>query len=266
MNKRWNIIIVTLFITLIVWIIWLVITKYLLNLVEVSSENHKYYKAYYAAYAGIEIELWKLKNHGMWFSDKIDKNSQTVSKNITGSNYYFSSSISSTWNNITSNPKSLLTSSIDCSDDKNHINIWTWEALMLPLIYDKNNWEWQYSWLNYNSLSIYSNNFNIYHDWDVIISFQSKNEKINKNYNVSWIKNLSNIFPSINFVNLAASNQPFLVFAWKEESSICIESPNNFLVSPYSYVQSKWSFIDRTVQLKVIKKHEWANFSIYGIY
>ena len=141
MNKRWNIIIVTLFITLIVWIIWLVITKYLLNLVEISSENHKYYRSYYSSYAGIELELWKLKNHGMWFSDKIDKNSQTVSKNITGANYNFSSSIYSTWNYINSNPKSLLTNSIDCSNIDNHINIWTWQALMLPLIYDEHSWE-----------------------------------------------------------------------------------------------------------------------------
>lgn len=268
MNKRWNIIIVTLFITLIVWIIWLVITKYLLNLTEISSENYKYYKSYYAAYAGIELQLWKLKNHGMWFSDNIDKTSQTVSKNITGANYYFSTSLYSTWNNITSNPKSLFINSIDCSDDKNYINIWTWKAIILPLIYDENNWESLYSWKNYKKLNLNPGSIDIYYNWNIVVSFQSKDKKINKN--IIWNngkKSLSDVYSSsIDFANLDVLKQPFLILAAKEKSSICIQSPDSFLVTPYSYIQSKWSFVNRSVQLKLVKKHEWANFSIYGIY
>jgi len=58
LNKKGNIIVVTLFITLIIWLIWLLITKYVFNLVQISSENYKYYKAYYIADAGVELELW----------------------------------------------------------------------------------------------------------------------------------------------------------------------------------------------------------------
>jgi len=65
MFKKGNIIVVTLFITLIVGLIGLLVTKYIYQLVRVSSENHKYYKAYYIAYAGIEAELLKVKNHGL---------------------------------------------------------------------------------------------------------------------------------------------------------------------------------------------------------
>jgi len=271
MNKRWNIIIVTLFITLIIWIMWLIITKYLVNLVEISSENHKYYKAYYSAYAGIELELWKIKNHGMWFEDTINKNSQTVSQNITWVNYYFSSSIHSTWKYITSNPKSLLTNNIDCSNMKNYISLWTWEALMLPLIYDKNNWshwEWSFSWINYQPLNINSSSYQIYYKWDVILSFQSKDKKFNKQLAISNIiinKNLQSIFPLINFASLVISNKPFLVFAANKPSKLCIQTLNP-IFSPYSYIQSKWNFMDRSVQLNVIKNNKWANFSVYWIY
>ena len=268
MNKRWNIVIVTLFITLIIWIMWLIITKYLVNLVEISSENYKYYKAYYSAYAGIELELWKIKNHGMWFEDTVNKNSQTVSKNITWVKYYFSSSIHSTWKYITSNPKSLLTNNIDCSNMKNYISLWTWEALMLPLIYDKNNWEWDFSWLNYQSLNIADpSSYEIHYKWDIIISFQSENTKINNSLisNINTNKNLQIIFPSVSFTSLDVNDNPFLVFAANKLSKLCIENSNS-IVSPYSYIQSKWNFMDRAVQLNVIKHNKWANFSVYWIY
>lgn len=268
MNKRWNVIIITLFITLIIWIMWLVITKYLVNLIKISSENHKYYKAYYSAYAGIELELWKIKNHGMWFSDTVNKDSQTVSKNITWVKYYFSSHIYSTWTNITSNSKSLLTDIIDCSDIKNYVKLWTWEAIMLPLIYDKNNWEWAFSWKNYTELNLNDgNNFEINYSWDIIVSFQSTDNKINKRLYTSSqkTKNLWGIFSSISFSNLDASTNPFLVIAANSPSSLCIKNKTP-IVAPYSYIQSNWNFMNRSVQLNMVKHHKWANFSVYWIY
>jgi len=267
MNKKWNIIIITLFITLIIWIIWIIVTKYLLNLIEISSENYKYYKAYYVAYAGIELELWKIKYHGMWFSDFVDKNSLTVSENIAWINYYFSSSLYSTWKYITSNHKSLINDNINCSNIENYISLWTWQALMLPLIYDQNNWEWNFSWLNYNVLNISPNNFNINYIWDIIVSFQSNDNKLNQSImsNSKSNKNLQNIFPSFSFSSLTLSSKPFLVFAANKPSNLCIDH-NNTIVAPYSYIISQWNFMDRSVQLNVIKNHKWANFTVYWIY
>lgn len=268
MNKKWNVIIITLFIVLIIWVIWLIITKYLLNLIKISSENHKYYKAYYAAYAGIELELWKLKHHGMWFKDSIPKTSSTVSKNITWVKYYFSSNIYSTWKYISSNPKSLIDSNINCSIIKNYISLWTWDAIILPLIYDENNWEWVFSWKNYEALSINPNDFEINYSWDIIVSFQSNDNKINKRCVSSSIdtKNLLelDIFPSISS-SLDASKNPFLVIAANSPSKFCIDAWNS-IVTPYSYIQSIWNFMDRAVQLNVIKHHKWANFVVYWIY
>lgn len=270
MNKKWNVIVITLFITLIIWLIWLIITKYLSNLIKISSENHKYYKAYYVAYAGIELELWKIKNHGMWFSDTVNKDSQTVSRNITWFNYYFSSHIYSTWKNVTSNPKSLFIDNINCSDIKNYISLWTWEAIMLPLIYDKNNWEWAFSWKNYSELKLNDvNDFKINYSWDIIVSFQSTDNKISKRLDISHTKitkNLWDIFSLSNpFSNLDASKNPFLVIVSNSLSNLCIEN-NTSIVAPYSYIQSDWTFMDRSVQLNVIKHHKWANFSVYWIY
>lgn len=263
MNKKWNVIITTLFITLIIWIIWLIVTKYLLNLIQVSSENQKYYKAYYISYGWIELELWKLKNHGMWFSDEIKKDSTTITSNFSWYKYHFSSKVISSWNYITNNPQASINSSINCKNKKNRITLWTWEAFLTPLIYDNNK---NFSWINYEQININWTYTNIHYSWNLIISFQSNQTKHNENINNNKKKNINQIFNNFNSYKKEALHRPFLAFGAIEPSKLCIENTNNKLILPYSYIQSKWNFMNRTVQLKVIKENDWANFSIYWIY
>ncbi len=265
LNKRWNIIIVTLFITLIIWLIWLLITKYVFNLVQISSENYKYYKAYYIADAGIELELWKMKGHGMWFDDNITWSSLTVSKNFTWINYDFSVKDISLSHYISSNPKSLLGWEHYCDDKKNWIKLWTWGGLLTPLVYDKTSWESPYSGKNMEILPWDFHNITLYYSWDLVLWYISNNLK--KIFPVIWNDkiSLSDKFNSIPYPTRVA-NSPFVVIWAKEASSICLSNTNNKLVSPYSYIVSKWNYMNRTVVLKVIKHHKWANFSIYGLY
>ena len=266
LNKKWNIIIVTLFITLIIWLIWLLITKYVFNLVQISSENYKYYKAYYIAYAGIELELWKMKGHGMWFDDKITWNSQTIRKNFTWVNYNFSVKNISLSHYISSNPKSLLWWNNYCADKKNWVKLWTWDGLLTPLVYDKTSWEAPYSGKNMYVLPLNFSDTKLYYSWDIVLWYISNTKKTIKALAL-WenTDNLQNLF-WFNNPNLDIDESPFIVIWAKEASSICMENTSNKLVSPYSYVVSKWNFMDRTVVLKVIKHHKWANFSIYGLY
>ncbi len=265
LNKRWNIIIVTLFITLIIWLIWLLITKYVFNLIQISSENYKYYKAYYIADAGIELELWKMKGHGMWFDDIITWSSLTVSKNFTWVNYNFSTKNVSLSNYISSNPKSLLWWNDYCLDKKNWVKLWTWDGLLIPLVYDKTSWESSYSWKNMKILPWNFSSTILHYSWDIVLWYISNAKK--KTFNISWNWNIS-LSDRFNTISYPAdiTLSPFIVIWAKSASSICLSNTNNKLVSPYSYIVSKWNYMDRTVVLKVVKYHKWANFSIYGLY
>jgi len=268
MFKKANIIVVTLFITLIVWLIGLLVTKYIYQLVRVSSENHKYYKAYYIAYAGIETELLKMKNHGLWFEDEILSGSESVTKNFTGLNCYFSSHIFSLSKNVTNNPLRLIFSNIACSKQENWISLKTWDAILLPWFYDKNNWEWKLSGTNYKWLNVGFSDITLHYKWDFVVSLQVKNPENSIKKQVSSATTDSNGLDTILWVtsfNGSVTDEPYLVIWALENWSFCISS-NSKIVNIYSYVQSWGSYQNRKVLLNVAKKHKWANFTVYWIY
>ena len=264
--KRANVIIITLFITLVVGLMGLLITKYIYNLVKVSAENHKYYKAYYIGYAGVELELLKLKNHWLGFEDKVSVNSDTVVKNFSGLNYHFSGQILSLTKNVTANPLSLLFNNVNCSDKKNWISLNTWDAILLPLFYDKNIWEAKLSGQNYELLNVVFSNVTLNYDWRFVVALQSKLQDRNVKSQVSWVgdKLLSDIFSVTSFGG-NVEDEPYLIVWALEKWSFCIHSDDK-LVDIYSYVQSWGSYKDRKVLLNVAKKNKWANFTVYGIY
>ncbi len=265
--KKANIIIVTLFITLIIWLIWLLITKYVLNSVKLSSQTFKYYKAYYIWYAWVELELLKIKNHWYWFEDKISSTSKTVEKNFTGFKYFFSSKVKSLGKYITNTPLSLIFDNINCSDKKNWIKLATWDAILLPLIYDKNVGEAKISWENYQLLNIDFSDLNLHYNWNFTISIQNGTNivaKKNVSNNTDDTKSISEIL-GITSISSSASEKPFLVIWALENWEFCISSRNK-IVTPYSYILSQWNYMDQGVLVSVGKKHNWANFSVYSIF
>ena len=270
--KKANVIVITLFVTILVWIMWLITTKYVMNLLKVSSENHKYYKAYYIAYGGLELELLKWKNHWYGFEDTVLSGSNTVSKNFTGVNYYFSSKILSNSNYITNTYKTLLDTSINCSDSKNWIKLATWDGLMVPLFYDKNTQEATISWINYDTTDI--SNTVLYYSWYIVTSYNRKIELQWTTNDVMWAwKKFSkiwnwnvNINSELGSLALDVNTFPFLVIWWVEKSSICLENFPNKLVTPHTYISSEWNYMDRKVTVKVVKENKWAQFSIYWMY
>jgi len=264
LNKKGNIIVVTLFITLIIWLIWLLITKYVFNLVQISSENYKYYKAYYIADAGVELELWKMKNHWIWFQDFINSNSPTVSKNFSWLNYNFSSKNISLSNYISSNPKSLIEFWNYCNSKDNWIKLWTWDALLTPLLYDKTNTEAIYSGKNLKILTWNFSDMTLYYSWNIVLWYISNSiKKISK---LLWANQSITLSSKFHTYPTNIDDSPFIVIWATSTSSICLANTYNKLVSPYSYIVSKWNYMNRTVILKVIKHHKWANFSIYWLY
>ena len=271
MFKQANIIIVTLFITLIVWLMWLLVTKYIYQLSDISSENFKYYKAYYIWYGGVELELLKMKNHWLGFEDKILKTSQTVVTNFTGKNYYFTSQIKSLSDQVANTPLVFIFTWKDyCADKSNWINLKTWDAILLPLFYDKNLWEAELSWTNYNLVNVDLSNVKLYYSGSLVVALQSKIKNIKKNVFWNSDTTLSSLFGISSVSNIAnsANDEPYLIVGGLEKSSFCIKSISQTqkLVNFYSYILSWGSYMDRKVLLNVPKKNKWANFTIYGIY
>jgi len=264
--KKANIVIITLFIIILTAIIGLITTKYVLNLLKVSSENFKYYKAYYIAYGWLELELLKTKNHWYWFEDKILSTSDTVKKNFTWKNYYFKANIYSLTKHITNTEKSLVNDSINCSNKKNWVTLATWDGLMTPLFYDKNNQEATISGKNYDTLNIA--NAKLYYSWDIVLNYNeeasSDDLQVGKQVRKLGDGNLD-IYSSIWNPSLDVDKKPFIVVWWNTKSQICISNTSD-LVSPYTYVVSEWSFMDRKVSVKMVKYNKWAQFSIYWLY
>jgi len=117
-----NILIIVLFILFLSALAGLLVTKYVKNILGYSTEIYKYYKTYYIAYGGIELEITKISNHGFGFEDTISKNSKTNSNNL---NYcylaecYFESSVKNNSNIIADHKKSYELSI--CNKDDSYI-------------------------------------------------------------------------------------------------------------------------------------------------
>lgn len=289
MNKKANALITTLFIMLVIAIIVLIISKFTLNLIEISSENHKYYKAYYIANAWVELELLKLKFRWIWFEDKIEKTSQTVTKNFISSKKESKSLetvLVARWNIINWNPYSLFydptnnspftttynISSVNCSNTDNFLILNPGDTILLWLFYDKpDNWtfESKYSWNNYDMVRNWQN-FTIYGEWKVFVWLQTEdNNSIKKNvYNlnntdlIQW-KNISTDINS----TLDITQTPFIVVTNldTQQRKYCFSSDWR-IVSNYAFILSKWRYKDRHVQIRAIKYHKRANFVAYHIY
>ena len=243
-------------------------------------ETHKYYKAYYLSYAWVELEMLKMKNRGIWFSDEVIKTSDTVTKNFENDRKSFDVKLISKGNSINDNPYSLIWKS-DCNNQEDFINLKPWEWVLIWLFYDKWDIPWSlsestYSWDNYDLISDYTN-ISIYWSGKTFFGIQDKN-----NQNVVTTEKTLNIWDQLNGKNLLwwifpilgsypVEQRPFLVIANIDNNisnKYCIESTNvsSQIVANYSIIQSRWQYRDRTVQLKVIKAHKWANFVMYNIY
>lgn len=256
----------TLFITFIIWIMWLIITKYALNLINIASENHKYYKSYYAAYWWIELELSKIKYHWIWFSEKNKKTEPISTNNFTwwspDIKHNFESQIYTSWLTINANPSSLFASS-NCDDESNFIRLWTWEWVMLPLFYDKST---SFSWKDYNVLlSLSPWDINIHYRWSLIVSFQEEWGG-NLSANLTWISGVKSLGSIFGLLSFDGKENPYIVLWARRPSLVCVKSDSIPMISPYSYIQSRWEYMDRSVKLNLLKKNAWADFAIYWVY
>ncbi len=272
-HKKWNAIISTIYIMFVLAIIVLIITKFTLNLLDISHENTKYYKAYYMANAWVELELLKIKNRWIWFSDTVKKDSDTVENNFDINKEDFSAKLRSRWNYINANPYSLLGKS-DCSHISDFIHLKPGESILLGAFYDQ--WdseeEWEesiYSWKNYTLVDNWAD-ISLYGEGKTFVGVQTKDNKALYSHTYNLTENDAihgkDLSTDIN-MSLTAEDKPFVIVANLDtkEGDYCIKNSSDKLVSNYSFVLSKGRYQDRHVQIRVIKYHKWAKFVIYNI-
>ena len=89
MNKNGSVMIIVLFLLLVSVLFVLLIYNYFSNFLTNFSEVKKYYKAYWLANAGIELEKLKLNKHLYGFEDNISSGSYTNKNNWNCKNCYF---------------------------------------------------------------------------------------------------------------------------------------------------------------------------------
>ncbi len=271
MSKKANILIIVLFIMFLSSLSWLLVTKYVKNMINYSSEFLKYYKWYYLANAWIELELTKIKNHWFGFEDRIMSGSDTNQENFQycwERSCFFESS-------IVSRSKIVSTDSLswDISSCSNSIAfpLRQWRGLIVPLFYDKNIWEGTLFWINnkkisdsqFNNISLnfYQANWEYY---SLGVSDSKNKEFLGSSEN--FTTNFSN--PEFNwFYN--PSKKSFLVIANTENSKslekVCIKSSLVELPLTKIKIKSIGKYFDRYVSIEGEKSVKLPDYLIYNI-
>lgn len=273
---RWNILIIVLFILFLSALAGLLVTKYVKNILSYSTEIYKYYKTYYIAYGGIELEITKISNHWFGFEDTISKDSATNSNNLKycySANCYFESTIKTNSNIIADNKTSYELSA--CSKDENY-TLKQGQWVIIPLFKDLNSWEWTLSYKNLTPISStdFANiSINFYDgNWEKVwLSVVDEDSSVWKSYQTLLTDNDTKINlndPSFNSF-YDENKKSFLVVANTENSlaqqKVCINSKQTKLSSNYINIESNWKFMDRIVSLQAIKQSKLPEYIIYNV-
>lgn len=282
-KKRWSMMIIILFILFLIAFIWLLITKYVINIVEYSSEYYKYYRAYYLANAWIELSLTKIKHRWFGFEDSVLSGSTTNSSNLicNNENCFFEYKIYARshilWQDKYSYKESV------CSSGVSYV-FKSWQGLIIPLFYDQGAPE---SRLDFST--------NISH----VLGLNLQTTSLYY-YNSSWVKYAiwismdkpltmgkleSNIITNTRFVNNFNFNlktefvdnwwdyyetyKSYLLISntstWTNTQSVCIDSPNERLPTTSIVVESLWRYRDRVVTIEAVKQSRLPDYLLYDL-
>lgn len=269
MSKRWNVLIIVVFVMLLCSLSALLISNYMKNLITYSSEFNKYYKAYYMANSWIEISLTKISNHDFWFEDQINSWSDTIKNNFDcGEKCFFETKIFSRSQYVFDWDNDFL--SQDCNDVNKYLQLWTWQWLIIPLFWD---WDWNneniLSWTNLNYFPNNSlNQIEIKRDWIWVYSYGifyfDNNWEIQTSVS-TWNSDNQNLNE---FAAITANNKKYLVIVnidSNQNQKFCIKSSNEKITWTKTLIQSNGIYLDRMVNLETLKINKLHDFIIYSI-
>jgi hypothetical protein len=270
MSKKWNVLIIVVFVMLLCSLSALLISNYMKNLITYSSEFNKYYKAYYLANSWIEISLTKIANHDFGFEDKISSWSDTINHNFDcWSKCFFETKISTRSKYVFDWDNNFIWQ--DCNDTNKYFQLWTGQWLIIPLFWD---WNWNYenelSWNNANLNYFPNTEFNqveINRNWNWLYSywiFYFDNWEIKTEVNI-WNSNSQNLSE---FYNITTNWKKYLVIVNIDENNkqkICIKSADEKITGTKTLIQSNGRYLDRIVSLETLRINKLHDFIIYSI-
>ena len=275
MRKSWSILIFVLFMMIVTSLLALLITQYIRNILNYSSNYYKFEKSYYLAYWWIELELIKIKNHWPGFEDSINSTSPTNLKNRNCKNCYFETQNKSLSNVIWWDWYTLENEINDCSQlpEEHWIKLKWWEGIIFPLFIDndsninsENNIVWN---SNYSIIDIKNQQINIFINWNIWDHFIIWFTNWNKNLILSWklISNSDNKNYSVD-LNFNVDNNTYMGLirktSWYNPDNFCLQLPEK-ITTNRNYIISKWKYLDFYLTLKTVKLNKVPDYLIYSI-
>lgn len=276
----------------------LLMSSYILQLVNNAWELNKYVRAYYIAWGWVESELTKIKNHTFWYESNINSGS-SINDNFKLNwnkidSYYVSGQVLSKSNVWASWDVFWLT---DCSDKNNYFQLSWWQGFIIPLYFDKVDPTERYYWSGDSNGNIkYLSNFQtdisdkitIFSTWaytaswavTVLTSWEdtyNNFEIISKNTkSFSWHYNynLNSLFSNDVVMNPDVENHLIMVSTNETNKPLegnhgvlqpyCLTFSNDLkLPSPITKILMQWYYWDRVVSLQVTKKTQLPEYLIY---
>ncbi len=260
-RKKWSVMIIVLFL-LFVWALFvLLIYNYLFNFLTNFSEIRKYYKAYWLANAGIEIEKVKINKHLYWFEDRIISDSDTNKNNWNCKNCFFDTKLISR-TMVYSNLDNIF--DLNSCDDDTYFTLWTGNAIVFPLYWESVDWNNENNVENIASIEWYNNKITVYNSWG--LNYEFLIWEIDKNLNKKVIKKSVNNWSIDYFVDNSFDTERFfaLVNISNDKLGFCLEFQDRLPVWVYKII-SNWKFMDRSVWLELKIYSKIPDFFVYNI-
>jgi hypothetical protein len=269
MSKKWNILVIVIFVMLLCSLSALLISNYMKSLITYSSEFNKYYKAYYMANSWIEISLTKISNHDFGFEDTINSWSNTIKQNFEcWDKCFFETKITTRSNYIFDWDNDFIWQ--DCTDWES-FELWTWQWLIIPLFWDSN-------WNNENVLSWTNTNLNYFPNTELDQVEIKRDWSWLYSYGIFYFNNweMETLVKTGNASLQALGCFTTIPELWKkyivivnidpgQKQNFCIESVNQKITGTKTLVQSDGIYLDRIVHLETLKINKLHDFIIYSI-
>lgn len=257
-HKKGNILIIVIFMMIISWLFWLLMTKFVANMINYSSLFHNYYQAYYIANAPLQLQVVKHLERDFWFDDFILSGSSTVINNLSCQNCYFSSELISR-SNILINREDLSNYPGVCDLNENPYVLTYWEAVIIPLFWDYNSWEWKIYDENIIKLSDLS---------DISIQTDSVDNYIIWLIDINWNSTRTNNVNNLSSLSYNPMIKSYLIIAnstWWSTQRFCIRNSHDALPASFININSIWYYNWSYVWLSLRKNISLPEYLIYSI-
>lgn len=270
MKAKGNILIIVLFILIASSLFAVLLWQQARSLLRSVSAVHDYYKAYYYAYAGIEMWFAQQLQHGYGFEDSVllhfPTQSSSSGESITKIDT-ISRNIVISWN-----PKDTT-----CDTLEQFQPLMWGESFIIPLFYDTTHGFEMPQYTTISSSEFISQYIpKLYMQWSqgkqIIIKIIDEELK---NYNKQWDFELNGsvqelglgTLPFLQYDSSDSNNKNYLIFAnpWDKDSIIkfCLLSKKH-MVMPIVTIQSQGNYRDTQVSLYGNKQFQIPWFLSYG--